>query len=448
MDPAQLRLGKSIAKAALRLYGSEADALLGDNKTTARFRGLLGSDTGVKLLAKRVSERMQPWLQSELGIHTQTPDVVSAVEDVADVIDAYQPARTGVEAAAHPLKLYQSITDIASTARSPLDASADRLAVFDQALIVAIDILGKLAPKADGFAAQALIYLVQQTDQILEKQDESTDRILQQLGVNQDEIKRSVQDVHRLIAEGRRRVPPHTSNMTGVVALLSEPRMARYLELMGGDPEKALALYAWNINMSGELYKGIAFTEVVIRNSINQALRAWNTAPDGSPCPDWLLRPGRQLAELLQKDPRLSVREDESMRWPIRRAEDVAREKGRAVTHDDVLAQMSLGTWRSLMPRDGRRGRARRDLWDVCLSRAFPFHNASEPPSLLSNHLDNICRTRNRIAHLEPVLDGGKIEITRIGMMAFVKAIDPAAQEWFDGAQDIQGELHRRPTLN
>ena len=57
-----------------------------------------------------------------------------------------------------------------------------------------------------------------------------------------------------------------------VIARLTEERLGSYLDATDQDASAALALYDWNVRVSGSLLKDIACLEVLFRNSVDAAL--------------------------------------------------------------------------------------------------------------------------------------------------------------------------------
>lgn len=172
--------------------------------------------------------------------------------------------------------------------------------------------------------------------------------------------------------------------------LLGEARFARYVRDCGGDRDRAHELYLWNIQASGAMYEAIHIVEVLVRNALDRELRLWNATFGVGP--DWLLAPNAHLARLLRDGPYGTA---------LTRAKRVAGEKGRKVSHDDVLAQMTLGSWRYLLP--SRASAAKRRLWNECTSRAFAQWPGPWPN--LVTRIELIHDVRNRVAHLEPLTD-------------------------------------------
>lgn len=227
-----------------------------------------------------------------------------------------------------------------------------------------------------------------------------------------------------------------------LVTALSRGRLAPYLTATGGSAEEALRLYRWNVELSGAVHEVLHVFEVVLRNALDRRLRRWNAGqqrPDGAGAhgEDWLLDPSRLLARLLGRD----------LEAAVRRAEVAVRRSalpGRPVAHDDVVAQLSLGTWRYLLPpRNPRKEPGKHRLWQDALVHAFPC--LVRAPHELVQDVDAVYALRNRVAHLEPLLRPGYVERHVRAVRRVLAEIEPVAEHWLVGGQRVAGVLDRRP---
>ncbi|MCL2804265.1 MAG: hypothetical protein FWD29_10020 [Micrococcales bacterium] len=220
-----------------------------------------------------------------------------------------------------------------------------------------------------------------------------------------------------------------------VVGAISAPRLEPYLAVAGGNNREALRLYQWNIDLSGAVYETLHVFEVFLRNGIDCCLSEWNASQTDQTAgrrhePEWLLDPARLLRRLVGEN--------------IARATEQARiahrgNAGRTVTHPDVVAQLSFGTWRYLLPD---RDPGRRRLWADALHAAFP--NLDGPPAGLVARVDGAYRLRNRVAHLEPLLSAGLIRKELNGMRWVLAAINPDLEAWFVSRQRVTRILRTR----
>lgn len=235
-------------------------------------------------------------------------------------------------------------------------------------------------------------------------------------------------------------MPPPTQpadRRVAIAARLSAPRLTPYLHATHGNLKDALRLYDWNVAISGAFYESLHQFEVVLRNALDERLSAWNaTQVDRTTrrhhSRDWLMDPSGLLQRLTR----------DNIPKAHQHARTALRASGRRPGHADVLAQLGFGTWRFLLP-DHDPGR--RLLWSQAVNLAFPHLTAS--PATLVDHVDRIHKLRNRIAHLEPLLDGSMIA-DRLGRLrAVAAAIDPIAEDWIVSRQRITPVLKQRPQL-
>ncbi len=171
---------------------------------------------------------------------------------------------------------------------------------------------------------------------------------------------------------------------------LSRKRLAPYLAACGGDVERALDLYEWNISLGQVLMRDVAHFEVALRNAYDRVMgERWGGAhwllDDSSP----VLRPIVRMSK--NGNPR-------DVNLVTRRA--VAQARSNAHDKDDpdqVIANLMLGFWAHLTDRSRER-----DLW-------IPYLNAAWPKGADRNGLNNalaaINRVRNRAAHNERLFD-------------------------------------------
>ena len=118
-------------------------------------------------------------------------------------------------------------------------------------------------------------------------------------------------------------------------ALLSRPRLQRYLDAVQ-DKEKALLLYAYNIQLSQQLFAVISMFEVILRNKINQCIQKHSNINN------WLhqaVQKGGMFDTQSCKSSKDCI--DEAISKLIKRNED-------SRLHDKLLAELNFGFWRYL----------------------------------------------------------------------------------------------------
>jgi hypothetical protein len=222
-----------------------------------------------------------------------------------------------------------------------------------------------------------------------------------------------------------------------VAHAISAPRFGPYLLAAGGNRSLALDLYDHNVYLSGSIHEALALVEVAVRNAIDVQLRRWN-ARQVNPATgirhvgEWTIDPSHVLVRTVGKD--LVKAKSRTMR---RRQPDGSM----AHQHDDVLTQLTFGTWRYLLP-DGDPGKRR--LWGDALSAAFSNLKGPEPRLVFA--MDGIYRLRNRTAHLEPVFKVSALRRQVRNMRLVMRSIDPALEDWLNAVSRIDSVLAQAPS--
>lgn len=181
------------------------------------------------------------------------------------------------------------------------------------------------------------------------------------------------------------------------------------------------ALYAWQVSLSSAWYETLAYTEAVVRNTVDHTLRSWNVSQGRSE--NWLDDAANPLANLVTKaaSSTLYRANQASSRRPTTHPRH-----GAPVVLDDRVAQLDFGSLVHLFPVNppslrSQRGSGfsgRENLWIHGLSAAFPGLTADLtkswqsylPPGLPSGvedgyavglALERLRRLRNRVGHHE-----------------------------------------------
>lgn len=188
--------------------------------------------------------------------------------------------------------------------------------------------------------------------------------------------------------------------------LAGSARLAPYLREARGDVERARELYLWATDLAGALFSTIAFVEVGLRNAMDRKLREWNDLQGVEYNADWAL--GKGAAPLLN-----DLITDQSLSSAQKFARERARQRSKRhprylakVTHDDVVSNFMFGTWVYLIrPRDRTQPQQCQQLWQECLSQAFPLADCSDAGrDRLAEQLTRVRKLRNRVAHHENIL--------------------------------------------
>ncbi|MET4224549.1 hypothetical protein [Oerskovia enterophila] len=228
-----------------------------------------------------------------------------------------------------------------------------------------------------------------------------------------------------------------------VAGAISPTRLSPYLTVTGERSRDAIRLYQWNIELSGAMYELLHFFEVALRNAMDARLCEWNTRQTNrqtgdSYGRDWLMDPAPLLTRLTRGDI-----DTATTRAATASKYRKGSGRGRPVQHGDVLAQLSLGTWWFLLP--SRNDAGRQLLWKEALEGSFP--HLTRKPEYLVSAVEGVYRIRNRVAHLEPLLNTGDVRRQVTNVREVLGEIDPALEQWAMGWQRVTTMLSTRPNV-
>ena len=212
---------------------------------------------------------------------------------------------------------------------------------------------------------------------------------------------------------------------------LGYPRLQRLIDDCDGDASLAHELFVWNIGASGAAMEALHIFELVLRNALDRELRAWHENLTGRA--EWLIDPHMFVLNTLTKSEYTKARN---------RASVIAAQKGRAASHDDVLAQLSFGNWRYLLPSRAHMGKQK--LWDVALRNAFPVWPGEWDFENIVSRVANAHELRNRVAHLEP-LHCYDLRRARRDMRSVCHAIGPDAARFFVQTERLLAIIESNP---
>lgn len=240
-----------------------------------------------------------------------------------------------------------------------------------------------------------------------------------------------------------------------VASHLSAPRFATF-QASARDDDHALELYRWNVAMAGALHEMLGLAEVFVRNSIDAQLQIWNAAQTPAfgttYTSHWVQNPARPLWSILNPSSRHGGARKSTFQTAWDRASEDARLRGSShrrhgmpVDHDDVVAHITFGTWKALLPRslpNGQLGHgAQVVLWNGALQYAFPNH---PDPSVIGYWVERLHRLRNRVAHLEPLLYTDVLGYHRT-TARLLRAIEPRLGDWYAGTSRVPIIMAQRP---
>ena len=230
-----------------------------------------------------------------------------------------------------------------------------------------------------------------------------------------------------------------TATALPITRWISPPRFGPYLLEASGNARNAMRLYNWNRDLSGAVHELLHMFEVVLRNAMDEQLCEWNSYQPrsngaGSHSPDWLLDPAPLLIRLTRNGQDI----DRARKQATNSAASWIPE--RPVVQSDLVAQLSLGTWRYLLPN---KDPGRQRLWNEALRNAFPRLGIS--PRSLTAKVHDVHLLRNRVAHLEPLLDARMVHARLIDVLAVLRAVDTVPEQWASGQQRVTSVVKARP---
>lgn len=209
---------------------------------------------------------------------------------------------------------------------------------------------------------------------------------------------------------------------------LSPARMGTYENATGssGDSDtRALALYAWNAQVSAALLAPLHICEVVVRNAVSEALQAvygdrwpWEaTFVLSLPDPKRFYNPRRDLKSAAAMQP----------------------------STGKVIPELKFVFWQEMLTyrHDVR-------LWDAHLMNVFPTHNPSHSVVTLRKRiyadLEAIRRLRNRIAHHEPIFTRNlRGDLDKIASLVELRS--PLVASWMIANQDAASLIATPPVF-
>jgi len=213
------------------------------------------------------------------------------------------------------------------------------------------------------------------------------------------------------------------NTIKAIRAALSTARMHTYEQAVGGDARAALALYAWNAEVSSALLMPLHLCEVVVRNAIASVLEAVY----GQQWP-WSATFERSLPNSPQS---YSPRRD------LQTARRAATSTGK------VVPELKFVFWQKMLTssHDTR-------LWNGHLRRAMPHlepgRTIAELRRNLYECLEHIRLLRNRIAHHEPIFTRNLLDDYHT-MLKLVACRCALTATWLDAQQQATAIIAKKP---
>jgi len=207
--------------------------------------------------------------------------------------------------------------------------------------------------------------------------------------------------------------------------VISAPRFATYLQAMGNDREKALALYEWNLDLSSALIVPLQVCEVAVRNGIAEAIEHVHGA-------NWPWTNG-----FIRSLPRPKGK------FRYNPANDLQSCAASLPTTGKIIAELKFAFWENIFTvgQDSR-------IWNAHFRTCFPGAPQGQPiPQCRATayaDLQIIRRLRNRIAHHEPIfMRNIADDYQRIHDMIAWRSQVAAA--WMDRKQSVLALLAVKP---
>ncbi len=135
--------------------------------------------------------------------------------------------------------------------------------------------------------------------------------------------------------------------------------------------------------------------------------------------------------------------------------------KNSAISHDDLVAQMTFGDWKQFLPhtkpvsssapdyqrelqREQNLSRIRHELWDANIRDSFPNLQADPNGRGVYDRVDRIHALRNRVAHAENLLTVN-IPARYNDMVQLLNAMAPQLRDHFEAISTTPRLSNLRP---
>ena len=215
------------------------------------------------------------------------------------------------------------------------------------------------------------------------------------------------------------RTPFTPDRLAALQSNLSPERLARYLNEAGGNQIAAMALYEWNMAASEAFYSPLQNLEIVLRNTLGNALRQQYGA-------HWYLHGG--VPPLLYPLPDM-----------LNAARTELTRRGIPFEHGRILAELNFGFWAGVLS-----SRYETPLWRPIFHGAF----VNRPPHFkrkdVHEPVERLRKFRNRIAHHEPIHDRN-LASDYAEILTIVSWISPYMTTWIDETNRVADVLSARP---
>lgn len=216
--------------------------------------------------------------------------------------------------------------------------------------------------------------------------------------------------------------------ITTISAVISRPRLSRYLTAESENTRRALALYRWNAQISAAFMFPLQMCEVSTRNGIIGGVeRVYG--------PNWHTSPAFERSLPNPFGPPSGPR-------PFSPQAELKRARRGMSAAGKVVAELKFAFWIAMLTsrHDGR-------LWTPWIKTEFPEFGTS-PPSDCRNRLhvemEEIRKLRNRIAHHEPIF-GRDLVADYERLRQVIAWRSQSAADWTHREQGVTELLASRP---
>lgn len=229
------------------------------------------------------------------------------------------------------------------------------------------------------------------------------------------------------------------------MAHLSPARYKTYWDAAGQNHSRAMELYEWNLRAAAATVPMLSLVEVAVRNTLDRSLREWARQPGIVGNATWTDDTPQLVLDLMRGG-------DDLEEARSRAAKAVG--KKRDVGHDDVVAHLSFGDLRYLLPTTPPAPSSpvpdsRTQLWNAAFGPNAPrpaFPHYKFPARFLGQDVAELHALRNRVFHQEPLLSvnlGGRLETAE----RVLAAIDPDLRDWLDSLCSLRAVEAERSAI-
>ena len=172
----------------------------------------------------------------------------------------------------------------------------------------------------------------------------------------------------------------------------------------GADDTTCLARYLYNIDVCKSLYSSLNIFEVTFRNSIDKVLCSIAGADN------WY--------DILTLD-------STSMK-NINDAKHKVQKKGKIVTHDRIVSELTFGFWTSLLTPRYSQAAFQSKIIKNCFKKVPP---AQRNIKYLQTRFDKVRVLRNRVSHHERIIHWKDLDLQHNDLLESIKWLDRSSYE-------------------